>query len=169
MSVYMPLYYIPCFIWLVHFGSIPQVALRAARNLGGSTCRADTQQPSGGWMVKKSGDSNGFNMGILVDLTNGPHSNGYNESNMIKPSCVADFFWGTQTEAWDLRDLSRSQFWVTPLCDAPAVSVAILTISDIARPPQQPLSFQNFKVRGARRQIWVSILGPPNLKRVQQC
>ena len=33
MSVYMPLYYIPCFIWLVHFGSIPQVALRAARNL----------------------------------------------------------------------------------------------------------------------------------------
>ena len=61
MSVYMPLYYIPCFIWLVHFGSIPQVALRAARNLGGSTCRADTQQPSGGWMVKK--------LGIQMDLT----------------------------------------------------------------------------------------------------
>ena len=161
----MPLYYIPCFIWLVHFASIPQVALRAARNLGGSTCRADSQQQCWWLDGQKIGDSNGFNMGILVDLTRSPFK--WIKHDQTQLHCW--FFWGTQTEAWDLRDLSRSQFWVTPLCDAPAVPVAILTISDIARPPQQPLSFQNFKVCGARRQIWVSILGPPNLKRVQQC
>lgn len=87
---------------------------------------------------------------------------------------------GTQSEAWDLRDLSRSsrsQFWVTPLCDAPAVSVAILTISDIARPPQQAQfasKISKFAELADRfDQIWVSILGPPiffkEFSNVKQC